>query len=92
MYKRLKIKLFKIRSNSPNVQIRMVVVGFNNKVDGSYVERLGVFYREHEVNIILLDMKRLTYWLSKDVKMKSRVSWAIGLLGEMERNIKQDVK
>jgi hypothetical protein len=56
------------------------------------VERLGVFYREHEVNIILLDMKRLTYWLSKDVKMKSRVSWAIGLLGEMERNIKQDVK
>jgi hypothetical protein len=39
----------------------MVVVGFNNKVDGSYVERLGVFYREHEVNIILLDMKRLTY-------------------------------
>jgi len=61
LYKRLKIKLFKVRAFSQNAEIKMIVVGFNNKVNGSYIERLGVFYIEHGVKIYLLNIPRISY-------------------------------
>jgi len=61
LYKRLKIKLFKVRAYSPNAEVKMIVVGFNNKVNGSYVERIGVFYVEHGLYIILLNIPRFSY-------------------------------
>jgi len=88
LYKRLKIKLFKVRAFSPNAETKMIVVGFNNKVNGSYVERLGVFYFEHGVKIVLLNIPRIAYWLSRGVKMKPKVSEALGDLGQgdIEKN------
>jgi ribosomal protein S16 len=83
--KKLTIKLFKVRANSPNVHTKMIVVGFNNKVNGSYVERLGVFYKEHDTCFILLNIPRFSYWLLRNVKIKSRVSWMLGLLAHGEQ-------
>lgn len=80
----MKIKLFKVRAYSPNAEVKMIVVGFNNKVNGAYIERLGVFYVEHGARIVLLNIPRFSYWLSKGVKMKPKVSWAIGMLGQGE--------
>jgi len=39
----------------------MIVVGFNNKVDGAYIERLGVFYVEEGVKMILINIPRISY-------------------------------
>lgn len=88
MYKKLKIKLFKVRATSTNVNIRMIVVGFNNKVDGAYIERLGVFYVEEGVKMILINIPRISYWLMKGVEMKPKVSYAIGMLGQGEYEYK----
>jgi len=74
LYKKLKIKLFKVRGNSNNVQIKAIVVGFNNKPNGSYEERLGVFYKEHGVDMIFINIPRLAYWVHKGVKINSKVS------------------
>ena len=84
MYKKLTIKLFKVRANSSNVQIRAIVIGFNNKPNGAYVERLGVFYKEHGVDMILINIPRLSYWVHKGVKINPKVSWALGMLGQAE--------
>jgi len=85
MRKRLKIKLFKVKAFSPNVEIKSIVVGFNNKVNGAYCERIGVFYVEHGVKIIIINLFRLSYWLNRGgIKIKPKVSEAIGLLGELE--------
>ena len=85
MYKKLKIKLFKVKATSPNAEIKMIVVGFNNKVNGSYKERIGVFYAEHEVRVIMINVRRLSYWLRRGgIKIKPKVAEAIGLLGEAE--------
>ena len=81
----MKIKLFKVRANSPNVQIKMIVIGFNNKPNGSYVERLGVFYKEHGIDFVLIDLKRVSYWVYRGVKINSKVSWALGMLGQAEK-------
>lgn len=87
MYKRLKIKLFKVKAYSPNAEIKMIVVGFNNKVNGSYCERIGLFYVEHDVRVIMINLYRLSYWLRRGrIKIKPKVSEAIGMLGEAEYN------
>jgi ribosomal protein S16 len=84
LYKKLTIKLFKVRAHSPNVQIKVIVIGYNNKPNGAYVERLGVFYKEHGVDFVLLNMPRFSYWVYKGVKIKPKVSWALGMLGQAE--------
>jgi len=82
--KKLRIKLFNVKAGAINSRAKMIVVGYNNKVNGSYVERLGVFYFEHDVHMVLIDIKRLSYWLLKGVKMKSKVSSVLGILAQAE--------
>ena len=84
MYKKLTIKLFKVRANSSNHQIKAIVVGFNNKPNGAYVERLGVFYKEHGVDMVWINIPRLSYWVHKGIRIKPKVSWALGMLGQAE--------
>lgn len=85
MRKKLKVKLFKVKAFSPNVEVKVIVVGFNNKVNGSRCERIGVFYVEHDVKITLINLYRLAYWLNRgNIKIKSKVSEVIGLLGQVE--------
>ena len=90
MYKKLKIKLFKVRAYSPNVQIKVIVIGFNNKPNGSYVERLGVFYKEHGVDFALINMSRVSFWVYKGVKINPKVSWVLGMLGQIDSKKKND--
>jgi len=61
MRKKLKVKLFKIKAYSPNAYMKMIVIGFNNKVNGSYCERIGVFYAEHELKVVMINLRRLSY-------------------------------
>jgi len=84
MHKKIKIKLFKARANSLNTRSKMIVVGFNNKVNGAYIEKIGVFFNEENTNICFINLYRLAYWLNKGVKMTSRVSWLVGLLANSE--------
>jgi hypothetical protein len=61
MRKKIKIKLFKLRANSNDNKTRIIVVGYNNKVNGKYLERIGVFIKEHDRNILFVNIKRLTF-------------------------------
>jgi len=63
----------------------MIVIGYNNKANGSYVERLGVFYIEQGHKIALINVQRISYWLLKGgIRIKPKVSEIIGFLGQYE--------
>jgi len=82
MHKKIKIKLFKARANSLNKRSKMIVVGFNNKVNGRYFEKLGVFFNEGNNTICFINLHRLAFWLNKGAILKSKVSWMIGFLAQ----------
>jgi len=80
----LTIKLFRVNVNPTNAQVKAIVIGFNNKTNGRYIERLGVFYKEHGVDFVLLNIPRFAYWVHKGVRIKPKVSWALGILAQGE--------
>lgn len=89
MDKKLIVKIFKIRKKSKNNISRIIVVGYNfSKVNGGYIEKLGSIgsiYSDINVNLKIsiicsINLRRLGFWLNKGAKVRSRVSWLIGLL------------
>ena len=91
MDRKLVIKIFKIRKKSKNNVSKMIVVGYNtSKVNGGYIEKLGSVGTtagkiDWELNIktqiiCTINLRRLGYWLSRGARLKSKVSWLIGLL------------
>ena len=62
-------------------QNKVIVVGTNNKSNGPYLVKLG--YRARSTNnqvVFGINTKKIGIWLNKGVRLKSKVSWVLGLL------------
>jgi hypothetical protein len=94
MDKKLIIKTFKIRKHTRDRCSKIIVVGYNTyKVNSSYLDKIGVFgyYNKKFTEnfkpkiICSINFKKLGYWLNKGAKIKSRISWLVGLLAKYDK-------
>lgn len=91
MKRKLVIKSFKVNANSNDSISKVIVVGYNTtKVNGRYIEKLGVCSKYGSEFFYFLKLSRLGFWINRGAKIKPRISWIVGMLG---RNLlKNDFK
>jgi ribosomal protein S16 len=83
MDKKLVIKTFKIRKHTRDRYSRIIVVGYNtSKVDGSYLDKIGVYgYLNTNISVNLrpkivcsINLRKLGFWLNKGAIVKSKTA------------------
>lgn len=83
MKRRLIIKSYKVRANSNDNISRIIVVGLRtSKVNGYYIEKVGVCIKHQSSFMYVVNLSRIGYWLNKGAILKPRISWIIGILGK----------
>lgn len=85
MKKKLVIKSFKLSANSNDNISRIIVVGYNTaKVNGRYIEKLGVCskYGWRSGMFFFLKLSRIGFWLNRGAILKPRISWMIGMFSK----------
>jgi len=81
MKRKLIIKSFKTSAKSRDNISKMIVVGYNTKVNGYYIEKIGHYSKFEDKYMYFLKLDRLAYWLNKGAFLKSRISWVAGIIG-----------
>ena len=81
MHKGLIIKSFKLRASSNDNISKIIVVGFKHtRVNGRYIEKVGVCTKQRGCLVYYFKLNRIAFWLNRGAKMKTRIFWAIGHL------------
>lgn len=91
MKQKLMIKSYKVNANSNDNISKAIVVGLNtSKVNGRYIEKVGVCTKNQDGFFYVLKLSRIGYWLNKGAILKPRISWIIGMFGKgLIRNVKR---
>jgi len=91
MKRRLIIKSFRVNANSNDNISKVIVVGLNtSKVNGRYIEKLGVCTRHQDGFFYVLKLSRIGFWLNRGAVLKPRISWIIGMLGKgLKKNVEK---
>lgn len=92
MKRKLIIKSFKTSAKSTDKISKIIVVGYNTKVNGYYIEKLGHYIKYEDHYIYFLNLHRLAIWVTRGAILKSRVSWVAGIIGYMFLKKKNDKK
>jgi ribosomal protein S16 len=93
MRKKLVIKIFRTSAKSHDITPKVIVVGYNlSKVNGRYIEKIGHYSRFEDGFFYFIKFDRLAYWLNRGAYLKSRVSWVVGLIGNVSLKKKNDSK
>lgn len=91
MKQKLIIKSFKVSAKSNDNISKMIVVGYNtSKVNGRYIEKLGVCSKKGNEFFYFLKLSRVGFWLNRGAYVKPRISWIIGMIGK--GSLKNDFK
>lgn len=61
MRKKLIIKSFKTSAKSRDNISKMIVVGYNTKVNGYYIEKIGHYIKYEDKYMYFLNLNRLAY-------------------------------
>jgi len=90
MDKFLIIKIFKKRANSNDKKSRIIVLTHNTcSVNGGYrFDKIGVIHYRKNLCFCYLNLYKLGYWLNRGVRIKTKVSWLVGLLSKYENKLK----
>lgn len=81
MHKGLIIKSYKVRSSSKDNISKLIVVGFKHtRVNGKYIEKVGVCTKKGNSLVYYLKINRIAFWLNRGAILKPRISWIIGYL------------
>lgn len=84
MKRKLIIKSFKLSAKSNDNVSKIIVVGYNTtKVNGRYIEKLGVCSRHGRKGMLyFFNLSRIGFWLNRGAVLKPRISWMLGVLGK----------
>ena len=76
MYRKLKVKILKYRKN-----LFYIVVALNKKtIKSHYLDKLGVCFLKKKKKIIMLSLKKLSFWLNKGVQISDFVSYLFSII------------
>ena len=76
MYRKLKVKIIKYHKNLFNV-----VISLNKKsIRSHYIDKIGVCFFSKEKKIIMLSLKKLSFWLNKGVQISNIVSYFFAII------------
>lgn len=76
MQSKLKIKIIKYHKN-----LFYVVIALNKKsIRSRFIDKIGVCFFRQQKKIIMLSLKKLSYWLNKGVKISNYVSYIFSIL------------
>jgi len=83
MKRKLIIKSFKVNANSNDTISKAIVVSYNTtKVNGRYIEKVGVCSKHGKEFLYFIKLSRVGFWLNRGAILKPRISWIIGILGK----------
>ena len=90
MDKKLIIKMFKKRSESNDSKNRIIVVTYKFcKVSGGYrFDKIGIIKYYKNMIFCYLNLYKIGFWLNNGCKLKSKISWLIGILSKYENKLK----
>ena len=75
MHKGIIIKSFKLRRKSNDNISKIIVVGFKHtRVNGRYIEKVGVCTIQRGCLVYYFKVDRIALWLNRGSEIKSRVS------------------
>ena len=76
MQSKLKIKIIKYHKN-----LFYVVIALNKKsIRSRFIDKIGVCFFRQQKKIIMLSLKKLSYWLNKGVKISNYISYIFSIL------------
>lgn len=79
--RKLVIKSFKTSAKSRDNVSKSIVVGYNTKVNGYYIEKLGHYSKFEDKFFYFLKLDRVAYWVNRGAYIKPRISWILGIIG-----------
>lgn len=79
--RKLIIKSFKTSAKSKDNISKSIVVGYNTKVNGYYIEKLGHYSKFEDKYFYFLKLRRVAYWVNRGAYIKPRISWVLGIIG-----------
>ena len=76
MQTKLKVRIIKYNKN-----LFYIVVGLNKRsIHSRYMDKLGVCFFRKKKKIIMLSLKKLSFWLNKGVKISNFVSYIFSII------------
>jgi len=80
MHYKYVIKLMKVEKGKKKSAFSVVVTDNKHKINGFFIEHLGIYNLNGNTREGFIDLKRFGFWVNKGAFVSSKVKWIVSLI------------